>query len=64
MPDAAHHAGPPPAANEKSKEMRGAQYANLPFGETLFEPCQRVQGSDPTGGQLQEDNRQEERRKR
>jgi len=36
----------------------------LPFGEALFEPCQRIQGSDPTGGQLQEDNGQEERRKR
>jgi len=63
MSDAAHNPGRPPAADEKPKEMRRAQDADLPFGKTLLQPCESVQGANPTGGELQEDDGQEKRRK-
>lgn len=63
MPHTAHHPGRPPAADEKPKEMRRAQDADLPLGKALFKPCEGVQGANPTGGQLQEDDGQEKRRK-
>ena len=62
MADSSHHAGRPPAADEKTEEMGGPKKTDFGLGKADLESRDRIKRTDAATTQLQQDDRQEQGR--
>ena len=56
MADASHQARSPPAADEETQEVRGAEHPDVLLGKVQLQPGQGIERTNAARGELQEDD--------